>query len=1074
MEFGKIPDGNTRPRLTSAELAAAAGVPVDQVQSFLDQYAEFFPWATGPEDAVYTQESVVLLRYIHTQDTKGKPIAQIRQGVEVLHEAGVSEVLDGQVHAAAAPSMPAGASEAMVQAVAEAVQASLAPLLQEMTRQLQQLTSTLERTAAVAPEAAPPPAPPAPPTPPEEASGVAPEAVGLAAAAAAPVVAGMFADAGEDAAAMDVADIEDLEAVLDEPLEAVVQDEAEEIAEVEAVDALGAEIADEGVMEDAILEAEPEVLDASTEAAVDAALSGRSMSETGEFIFDEGPISDASVLTEMLPSEEAPAAEVEEEVAEDAVELDAIAELDEAALLDEVAELDAAAVVDEVVDAEEDAAASMSLSQSFDIPEEVSLTTSGAPAPELEDLDKTMLLDASLLVPEAPAAEAEEDVEDAVDEAAEEATDEAAAAADDEAADEAGDEATDEATDAAHDGTDIAAQPEAEVMDDEALLEEDEDLFEEDLGDESVLGLDEAASIIDADEAATGEAPDEELAVAVEPMHETWDMESSAEMAGAPADDAQDDAVSDDAAATVEVVDDFSADVIDDEPLDMLEDDELLGEDEPTVSAATDVPDEEEADISDADAADLANALQATFEEDEAPAEAAAEDEEPEEEPASSAVDAFEEKVEVIETDDASAFAMESDTLEMSATTVFNGDVSELFDAEGESEQDVAGVEVVDLSDSGKELAMEADAEADSVEAPVDGLDSEEDAVEAEELPLEAASDETTSGDETSGSEEHWEFIMPGDSESQSSIQLDASDDRSRTVEAWNFELPGLDSANAAEPWSFDLPPIDSSGSPMSPEAVAAAESQDAGDASLEQTAKGLEIESDDEAGESFSAEETAREIQDSSVQSVVSGSVITSHVESHAEVEMEADAVTEDASEPPAPPEEEAGFSMDATMEMTPEMLASIAATQEHGVTPPPAPVEPPPVPENAPLEFEKDEAEAAPQEEGKGLIVLDGAGESSSSRSSIEFNEYNEPSEPPRTAKETRRVIWYMHKRNCPLTQIADYLSLERVPNFSGRASWDVGDVEAVVKKIDAKLKVRKQQMQKESSSAMNELIG
>lgn len=93
------------------------------------------------------------------------------------------------------------------------------------------------------------------------------------------------------------------------------------------------------------------------------------------------------------------------------------------------------------------------------------------------------------------------------------------------------------------------------------------------------------------------------------------------------------------------------------------------------------------------------------------------------------------------------------------------------------------------------------------------------------------------------------------------------------------------------------------------------------------------------------------------------------------------------------------------------------------------------------------------------------------------IQFNEYNEPTQPPVTPRETRRVIWYMYKRGCELTQIADYLALERVPTFSGRGTWNAERVSQVVKTLERRVTERKQKRDNESTkepNAMDDLIG
>lgn len=67
------------------------------------------------------------------------------------------------------------------------------------------------------------------------------------------------------------------------------------------------------------------------------------------------------------------------------------------------------------------------------------------------------------------------------------------------------------------------------------------------------------------------------------------------------------------------------------------------------------------------------------------------------------------------------------------------------------------------------------------------------------------------------------------------------------------------------------------------------------------------------------------------------------------------------------------------------------------------------------------------------------------------LQFNEYNEPTTPPKTRADIKRVIWYMRKRGCPLSQIADYLALERVPTLAGKGVWDDKLVDAVIKALE-----------------------
>ncbi len=93
------------------------------------------------------------------------------------------------------------------------------------------------------------------------------------------------------------------------------------------------------------------------------------------------------------------------------------------------------------------------------------------------------------------------------------------------------------------------------------------------------------------------------------------------------------------------------------------------------------------------------------------------------------------------------------------------------------------------------------------------------------------------------------------------------------------------------------------------------------------------------------------------------------------------------------------------------------------------------------------------------------------------IIFNEYNEPVDPPANHRETRRVIWYMHKRGCPLTQIADYLALERVPTFTGRGAWHPEKVAKVIKVLEKRVATQKEKRLEDTKgqpNAMDELIG
>lgn len=1096
MEFGKAVDENMRSSVSSAELAAAAGVTHERVQTILDQYAEFFPWATGPGDAVYTQESLLLVRYILSQEARGKAAQAIREGVEVIQDAGISTFLEtsspalSQVAHAATP--PADSS-ALAQAVATAVGATLAPLLQDVSRQLQHVASALERVSPESPAELGSPAP----------------AVGPAVSPA--VLLDTTSAVASEAAAAGQA-----------------EDRMEPVPEQE-------ELAKEAILE-------PEAMVAEDVLEEPDLLAGRSMGDSSEFLFDAPDDG-----TPVLEASESDILEDENLVAE-ALEDEAIVEdvmvAEEVFLEDQAPEGAAAAQAphaEELPDAQD---SSMDAALEVATIDELALTMSSSG--ELEDIDKTMLLDESLIATELMAAEAAHDEAAPGEAGSDEAPEELAGTAHTVAAGEAGDSASFYDVDdtdvvmvgaAAEEDETILEVPElpealyasetteessaspgvSDGLEADANVEvfdiEDEDLFDEELENAEALDIDvdfPPGEVVGDAAGAEPDAPIEDIAASplessvletpefeemVEEIQETWDFEAEGE----------EESHSPDAEASPDGAAHPPSPALG-QPLGAADSFMASGDDELDLFAADDLQleDSQEA-ISEEDVADLAQALQDTFEGEAAEqwhreqntdaADAALADDDadagtgPEVATARSSDGVAAQlgpNEEVVLTDDISAFVPDGDEVSMDATTVFHGDVGDLLgdamaenedaatadaleevqdtDAPGEDsetplETDAAeagqevGVEVVDLSHSDRELSLDG-----TSEIPVEGLD---DAGDSGVLSLEDdASSTATAKDSTA--EEHWEFIMPGEAPSKSPIQLDEGEDRNRSVEAWNFELPGLDSSNTAEPWSFDLPPIDSTGTPIS------ATTGGLGDASMEETAKGLGDPSDDEAGESFSAEETAKEIRDTGVQSVQSGAVISSRVsqDDHASATPEHQM---DAALPTSPEDGEDPAAMDSTMEMTPEMLASLTQESDEAA---PAIMPPPPPPSKG------DEQEAAPSEleaEGsKEVIVLDGSEEAGGERSTIEFNEYNEPLEPPRTAKETRRVIWYMHKRSCPFTQIADYLSLERVPNFSGRGSWDVKDVESVVKKIDAKLKVRKQQLQQQSSGAMNELIG
>ncbi|AGW12155.1 hypothetical protein [Megalodesulfovibrio gigas] len=263
------------------------------------------------------------------------------------------------------------------------------------------------------------------------------------------------------------------------------------------------------------------------------------------------------------------------------------------------------------------------------------------------------------------------------------------------------------------------------------------------------------------------------------------------------------------------------------------------------------------------------------------------------------------------------------------------------------------------------------------------------------------------------------------------SLEAAASTSEAAEDEPWDFILPGESSEGAAaastleladpqppgrtvETWAFDLPGLDTTNTAV-PWSFDLPPLDDVSQAATGDTAgeAGEPLAAVDNMAETMNPEETAKDV-----------------------------------------PDLEGGPAPEAIVV---PILAAAATPLMHPVAPPAVP------------------AAGSPAAAEKPLIVLGDAEDGDTERTSIEFNEYNEPVEPPRTPKETRRVIWYMHKRGCPSTQIADYLTLERVPSFSGRASWDMRDVDAVIKKIAARLQIRKQQLHRQQASgAMNELIG
>ncbi|MCA1945186.1 MAG: hypothetical protein LDL30_07870 [Desulfovibrio sp.] len=365
---------------------------------------------------------------------------------------------------------------------------------------------------------------------------------------------------------------------------------------------------------------------------------------------------------------------------------------------------------------------------------------------------------------------------------------------------------------------------------------------------------------------------------------------------------------------------------------------------------------------------------------------------------------------------------------------VADAEVESDADAEGEAADTTTGLagapEHWSLEEAAPALPQEAPAAVPAAETPMPGAGQ----VAAEEL-LEAPAEE-----------EPWEFITTesladeagqasgGGTGTEEGIELAETAGAETAEPAWNFELPELDASNTAMPWSFDLPPLDDTLGSARDEADTAgggagraASTGTPGDAAG-QTAPNLE-DLADLAGADISPEETAKDMPDT----LGGPGALDSLIPPPAEVLVAAAplaGVLDEAASPPAGTASASGASGAAQVE--------------------PAPAE-------------------------QSLIVLDGAEEPEAERTVIEFNEYNEPLSPPRTPKETRRVIWYMHKRGCTATQIADYLSLERVPSFSGRASWDMRDVDTVIKKIAARLQIRKQQLQQQQASgALNELIG